>query len=128
MTPTNRNKPLPGVLNGIKIIIASGAVAGAVGIWSLLAGKALDNTNIQVQDQGNIDLADLPTLIPLAAVQNSVINSVADQSSTGLRSVVIPTQGAVIQAPVVQTVIIAAPSTGGGGTRPAARTRSSRKR
>ena len=41
MQQTNRNKPSAGVLNGIKIVIASGAVAGAMGIWSMLAGKAL---------------------------------------------------------------------------------------
>lgn len=126
MQQTNRNKPAPGVLNGLKIVIASGAVAGAVGIWSVLAGNAMTNTDLQAQDQGNNDLAQLPTLVPLAEVQNNAITAVVDPT-TGLRSVGSPTQGAAIQAPVVQTVIVAAPSSG-GGSRPAARTRSSRRR
>ena len=64
MQQTNRNKPSAGVLNGIKIVIASGAVAGAMGIWSMLAGKALNNSNVQAQDQDNTGIAELPTLIP----------------------------------------------------------------
>lgn len=126
MQQTNRKKPGSGVLNGIKIVLASGAVAGAVGIWSILAGKALNDTNLQGQDQGNTDLAALPTLIPLADVSTLATNSALNPSTTGLRSVTVPTQSAAIQAPVVQTVIIAAPSSG-GGTRATTRTRSSRR-
>ncbi len=126
MQQTNRKKPGSGVLNGIKIVLASGAVAGAVGIWSMLAGNAMNDTNLQGQDQGNTDLAELPTLIPLADVSTMAVIPVSDPSTTGLRSVTVPTQGAAIQAPVVQTIIVAAPSSG-GGARPKARTRSSRR-
>jgi hypothetical protein len=134
MQQTNRKKPDSGVLNGIKIVLASGAVAGAVGIWSMLAGNAMNDVNLQSQDQGNTGLADLPTLIPLADVQASVINPVTDPSTTGLRSVTIPTQSSTLQSPVVQPMVLGAPAVGAvsGGVvkpkRPAARTRSSRKR
>jgi hypothetical protein len=136
MQQTNRKKPDSGVLNGIKIVLASGAVAGAVGIWSMLAGNAMNDVNLQGQDQGNTGLADLPTLIPLADVQASLINPVSDPSSTGLRSVTVPTQSATLQSPIVQPMILGAPSSSGGAVsgsaakpkRAAARTRSSRKR
>ena len=114
MQPMNRKKPGSGVLNGIKIVLASGAVAGAVGIWSMLSGNAMNDTNLQGQDQGNTDLAALPTLIPLVDASTLATNPASDPSTTGLRSVTVPTQSAAIQAPVVQTVIIAAPSSGGG--------------
>jgi hypothetical protein len=135
MQQTNRNKPSAGVLNGIKIVIASGAVAGAMGIWSMLAGKALSNSNVQAQDQDNTGLAELPTLIPFAEVQVSGVSPVVNNSTAGLRSVTGPTQNMTIQtAPVVQTMVLAAPSVSGGGgggvkaKRPATRTTSSRKK
>jgi hypothetical protein len=132
MQQTNRNKPSAGVLNGIKIVIASGAVAGAMGIWSMLAGKALNNSNVQAQGQDDTGLAELPTLIPYVAVQASGVSPVVNNSPTGLRNVTGPTQNTAIQtAPVVQTMVIAAPSGGGGGgggKKAAARTTSSRKK
>ena len=128
MQQTNRNKPSAGVLNGIKIVIASGAVAGAMGIWSMLAGKALNNSNVQAQDQDTTGLVELPTLIPYATGQASGVNLEVNNSTTGLRNVTGPTQNSTIQtAPVVQTMVIAAPSGGGGGGKKgAARTNSSR--
>ena len=130
MQQINRNKPTAGVLNGIKIVIASGAIAGAVGIWSMLAGKALANSNLQEQDQGNTGLTELPTLVPITVAQNTWISPVVSQSSTGLRSVTAPSSNLNIQAaPVIETVIINAPSGGGGGgggKKAAARTGSSR--
>jgi hypothetical protein len=137
MQQTNRNKPSAGVLNGIKIVIASGAVAGAMGIWSMLAGKALNNSNVQAQGQDDTGLAELPTLIPYVAVQASGVSPVVDNSLTGLRNVTGPTQNTTVQtAPVVQTMVLAAPSVSGGGgggggvkaKRPATRTTSSRKK
>jgi hypothetical protein len=133
MQQTNRNKPSAGVLNGIKIVIASGAVAGAMGIWSMLAGKALNNSNVQAQDQDSTGIAELPTLIPYVAVQSSGVNPGVDNSLAGLRSVTGPTQNStILTAPAVQTMVIAAPSGGGGGgvkaKRPATRTTSSRKK
>jgi hypothetical protein len=133
MQQTNRNKPSAGVLNGIKIVIASGAVAGAMGIWSMLAGKALNNSNVQAQDQDSTGIAELPTLIPYVAVQSSGVNPGVDNSLAGLRSVTGPTQNStILTAPAVLTMVIAAPSGGGGGgvkaKRPATRTTSSRKK
>jgi hypothetical protein len=133
MQQTNRNKPSAGVLKGIKIVIASGAVAGAMGIWSMLAGKALNNSNVQAQGQDDTGLAELPTLIPYVAVQASGVNPAVDNTLTGLRNVTGPTtQNTTVQAaPVVQTMVIAAPSGGGGGgggKKAAARTTSSRKK
>jgi hypothetical protein len=135
MQQSNRNKPSAGVLNGIKIVIASGAVAGAMGIWSMLAGKALNNSNVQAQNQDNTGLAELPTLIPYQAVQASSVSPVVNNSTAGLRSVTGPTQNTIVQAaPVVQTMVLSAPSVSGGGgggvkaKRPATRTTSSRKK
>jgi hypothetical protein len=133
MQQTNRNKPSAGVLNGIKIVIASGAVAGAMGIWSMLAGKALNNSTVQAQGQDSTGIAELPTLIPYVAVQSSGVNPGVDNSLAGLRSVTGPTQNStILTAPAVLTMVIAAPSGGGGGgvkaKRPATRTTSSRKK
>lgn len=129
MQQTNRKKPGSGVLNGIKILLASGAVAGAVGIWSILAGNAMSDSSVTGQDAGNNGLADLPTLVPLADIPT--VSAVAGiDPLTGLRNVAAPTQGAVIQAPAVQSVIIGGSTASGGTTvrKPAARTRSSRRR
>ena len=123
MQSVKRTKPNPGVLNGIKLVLASGAIAGAVGIWSALSGSAVNNAPAQIQNPNTNELVNLPTLVPL--VMNPTSNLNADQTEVVLRNVTAPEPSVVIQTPVVQSIVIGGTS-GGGSPKPAARTRSSR--
>lgn len=139
MQPKPLGKPAFGVLTGIKVAVISGALAGAVGMWSIFAGKALAKT---VDTEANVDgnnntldqLAPMPTLV---ALQMPVVSQVslpaAVSANPELRSVSALTADPAIVAPVVQSVVVQAPvySGGGGGgkksggKRPVAQTRSS---
>lgn len=123
MQTGNRTKPEAGILKAIKIVLASGAVAGTVGIWSALAGSAMSNSSTQLQSPGGNNLTTFPTLVPL--VINPTSSQGVDQAGIIQRNVTAPEPGAVMQTPVIQTIIVGG-SSGGGGAKPAARTRSSR--
>jgi len=114
-----KSRPPGIVLTGLKAFLASGALAGAIGIWTLLANQAVqgsntkaDNTDNAVDDSNSLE--PMPTLVQL--VQLNTDQSVAvlptDLPPT-LRTIsAIPTATVSIQPQPVQTVNLGAGSGG----------------
>ena len=107
-TLTNQNKTKRNFgADQIKFLIASGAMAATMGLWSVFASR--DHlANMQkaiaadpVTQQLTLDLGPLPTLVPFA-VNGAVPAAAPVQSAQGLRQVSAPPQRTVnTNAPIV---------------------------
>jgi hypothetical protein len=117
---------------GAKLLITSTALAATLGMWNLFSAKAADDAAAAAKEtpdpssnssEVSVEFPDLPTLVPLhssMAVSDpgGAQGVSSNPSGMELRQVSAPptpTAGAQIQKPVIQRVVISAPSSGGGG-------------
>ncbi len=134
-----KSRPPGIVLTGLKAFLASGALAGAIGIWTLLANQVVEgsntkdvNTDNDVDDSNSLD--PMPTLVSLIQLRTD------DQSAAviptdlppAMRTIsAIPTATVSIQPQPVQTVNLGAGSGGaqqsGGSAKKPARKKSAAK-
>ncbi len=136
MSSPFKTRPPGIVLSGIKAILASGAIAGAIGIWTLLSNQAVEGSyNQDLNSDSELDenntAESLPTLVSLIQLDgDQVVSANPTEIPTDLRAIsALPTATVSIQAPLVQTVNLGG---GSGGTakktarkKSAAKTRSS---
>jgi hypothetical protein len=149
MQSQNPNKPSKDILTAVKVVLVSGSLVGAIGIWGMFSSKALKNELLTQAndngDSGNTSNAfnPLPTLAEVVAVQPTqaaVIAQVAQPTQAAapsLRNInALPTPTITTVQPSVQTVYVGSVNTGtsSGGSvskpaakakKPAAKTRTS---
>ncbi len=133
-----KSRPPGIVLTGLKAFLASGALAGAIGIWTLLANQAVEGSNTKdvntdngVDDSNSLDA--MPTLVPLIQLHtDQSVAVIPTDLPPALRTIsAIPTATVSIQPQPVQTVNLGAGSGGaqqsGGGAKKTARKKSAAK-
>lgn len=136
-------RPSAEVLNGIKIMILSGALAGTIATWGWISSSSMQAVKANDEPQPTDDPAEnefaivIPTIMDVVMLENSSLTTseVVATPQPDIRSVdALPTQ-AVSAGPEIKTVIVSVPvSSGGGGgggksggssSKPAAKTKSS---
>lgn len=117
-----KSKPSATVLLGIKTLLASGAIAGTVGIWSMLSNQEVSASKLEESD-ANLEEAiqgeaeSMPTLVSLIRPEELATPAgVLANLPPSLRNVsALPTATAIVSAPPVQTLNMGSGS-GGGNT------------
>jgi len=116
-----KTKPSAAVLLGIKTLLASGAIAGTVGIWSMLSNQAvsaskLEGSDANLEEEIFVEAESMPTLVSL--IRPEVLatpEGVLANLPPSLRNVTaLPTATAIVAAPPVQTLNL---GTGSGGAK-----------
>jgi hypothetical protein len=138
MQSQNPNKPSKDILTAVKVVLVSGSLVGAVGIWGMFSSKALKNELLnQASDNGENGSTGnvfnpLPTLAEVVAVQPTqaaVVAQVAQPTQAAapaMRNIAaLPTPTITTVQPSVQTVYVGSAYTGttsgGGASKPAAK-------
>lgn len=135
MNSTNKPRRSLG-LEGIKLLLGSGAMAAMIGLWSVfanrdhlteLASQPIPSEVTPVAGEIMLDLPPIPTLVPFTSVQTPAPTSQPSALTTeGLRSVSAPSQPSVNPAaPRVVQASGGSPGGGGGGGGTVTTTRSS---
>jgi hypothetical protein len=136
MSSPFKTRPPGIVLTGIKAILASGAIAGAIGIWTLLSNQAVEGSyttdiNSDAGTDENNTVGSVPTLVSLIQLDGDLLVSANPTELPDLRSIsALPTATVSIQAPIVQTVNLGAGSGGaqsGGNAKKTSRKKSAAK-
>lgn len=133
-----KTKPSATVLLGIKTLLASGAIAGTVGIWSMLSNQAVsaakvDGTESTQDEEAMVEADAMPTLVSLIRPEVlSTPEGVLANLPPSLRNVsALPTATAIVSAPPVQTLNLGSGSsgakTGNSSARKASRKKSAAK-
>jgi hypothetical protein len=140
MSASLPGKPSAEVLNGIKIMILSGALAGTIATWGWISSSSMKtvqaNDDLQPTDppvQNEFAIV-IPTIMDVVTLDANSLPAPVVQTTPqpDIRAVdVLPTQSASISGPEIKTVIVNVPVSSGGGksggssSKPAAKTKSS---
>jgi hypothetical protein len=119
------SKPSADVLNGIKIIILSGALAGTIATWGWISSNSLKSVKANTDQQPTVPPAEenqfVVVIPPIADVvtldaSSATVPVVQTTPAPDLRTVsALPTQSASSSGPQIKTVVIGVQTGGGGG-------------